>query len=211
MLISFYNTSMLKHVRREKSHTAIETKSDEQLMALYATNKNDGQRAFTVLYERHKGPLYRFVLKSVHNKAQADELFQDLWTRIIQHKDTFNAQQVFTTWAYTIARRLLIDYYRKSGKQYNQEFDESLVEHNQRSTSQYHLPEQAFEQKRHAKALQQAVTDLPAEQREVFLLFHEGNLSLQQIATVTNEPKERIKSRYRYAVQKLRKALKALL
>ncbi len=211
MLISLYNNNMLKPIKREISRKAIEIQSDEQLMVIYAKNKHHAQRAFSVLYERHKGPLYRFILRSINIDAQADEIFQDLWFRIIQHKDSFNPKQVFTTWAYTIARRLLIDYYRKQGKQYSQSFDESLTEHNEESTNQYQLPEQVFQQKQHAKALQQAVADLPLEQREVFLLFHESDLNLQQIAEVTNQPKERIKSRYRYAVHKLRNTLKVLL
>lgn len=206
MLLSFYNNNMLKRVNRE----TIETQSDEQLMVIYANNKNHAQRAFSVLYERHKGPLYRFILKSINQESQADELFQDLWFRMIQHKGQFNPKQSFTTWAYTIARRLLIDFYRKQGKRYEQAFDESLPEHNDESTHHYLLPEQALQQKCHAKALQHAVTELPPDQREVFLLFHESDLSLQQIADVTDQPKERIKSRYRYAVQKIKKMLKVL-
>ncbi|GAA4810092.1 RNA polymerase sigma factor [Marinicella pacifica] len=207
MLVSFYNNNMLKRVNRE----TIDNLNNEQLMVLYANNKNNAQRAFAVLYERHKGPLYRFVLKSINNEAQTDELFQDLWFRIIQHKDSFNPKQKFTTWAYTIARRLLIDFYRKQGKRFEQAFDEAMPEHNEEPTGSYALPEQVLQQKRHARALQQAVTELPPEQREVFLLFHEGDLSLQQIADITDQPKERIKSRYRYAVKKLKNTLQVLL
>lgn len=207
MLVSFYNNTMLKRVNRE----TIENLNDEQLMVIYANNKNNTQRAFSVLYERHKGPLYRFVIKSINNAAQTDELFQDLWFRIIQHKDKFNPKQSFSTWAYTIARRLLIDYYRKQGQRYEQAFDETMPEHNDEPSIQYTLPEQVLQQKRHAKALHKAVTELPPEQREVFLLFHESDLSLQQIADITDQPKERIKSRYRYAVKKLKNTLQVLL
>jgi len=206
MLLSFYNNNMLKRVNRE----TIETQSDEQLMVIYANNKNHAQRAFSVLYERHKGPLYRFMLKSINQESQADELFQDLWFRMIQHKGKFNPKQSFTTWAYTIARRLLIDFYRKQGKRYEQAFDEALPEHNDEPTHYYQLPEQVFQQKRHTKALHKAISELPQDQREVFLLFHEGDLSLQQIAEIIGQPKERIKSRYRYAVQKMKKMLKLL-
>ena len=207
MLISFYNNHMLKRVNRE----TIETQSDEKLMVIYANNKHHAQRAFAVLYKRHKGPLYRFVLKSINNESHADELFQDLWFRIIQHKDKFNSKQKFTTWAYTIARRLLIDDYRKHGRRYEQTYDDALPEHHDEPSGEYSLPEQVLQQKRHAKALQKAVTELPADQREVFLLFHESDLTLQQIADITGQPKERIKSRYRYAVNKLKNTLKVLL
>lgn len=207
MLVSFYNNTMLKRVHGK----TISQQSDEQLMVMYANNTHHAQRAFAVLYERHKGPLYRFVLKSINNETQADELFQDLWFRIIQHKDNFNAKQAFTTWAYTIARRLLIDYYRKQGKRYEQAFDESISEHHHETTGHYQLPEQVLQQKRHAKALHKAITELPPDQREVFLLFHEGDLTLQQIAEITHQPKERIKSRYRYALKKLKNTLQVLL
>ncbi len=198
---------MLKHVNRE----TIDNLNNEQLMVIYANNKKNAQRAFSVLYERHKGPLYRFLLKSINNETQTDELFQDLWFRIIQHKDSFNPKQTFTTWAYTIARRLLIDFYRKQGQRYEQAFDEAMQEHNEEPAGPYALPEQVLQQKRHARALQQAVTELPQDQREVFLLFHESDLTLQQIADITDQPKERIKSRYRYAVKKLKNTLQVLL
>jgi len=205
--IPLYNGFMLRRVKR----ASMTQKSDAQLMSIYAQNNIHSQRAFNILYERHKGPLYRFVLKSINNETQTDELFQDLWFRIIQHKDRFNPKQTFTTWAYTIARRLLIDYYRKQGRRYQQSYDDALPEHNDEPSGEYTLPEQVLQQKRHAKALQKAVTELPADQREVFLLFHESDLTIQQIADITDQPKERIKSRYRYAVKKLKNTLQVLL
>src|SRR5690606_26381365 len=102
-------------------------------------------------------------------------------------------------------------YYRKQGKRYEQAFDESKSEHHHESTGHYQLPEQVLQQKRHAKALHKAVIELPPDQREVFLLFHEGDLTLQQIAEITHQPKERIKSRYRYALKKLKNTLQVLL
>lgn len=205
--VSLYNGLMLRRVNR----ATFTQKTDAQLMVIYAQNNIHSQRAFNVLYERHKGPLYRFVLKSINNETQTDELFQDLWFRIIQHKDNFNAKQTFTTWAYTIARRLLIDYYRKQGKRFEHAYDDAIPEHNDESTGHYQLPEQVLQQKRHAQALHKAVTELPPDQREVFLMFHEGDLTLQQIAEITHQPKERIKSRYRYAVKRLKNTLQVLL
>lgn len=177
---------------------------DEELMLLFANNDiTRGQRAFECLYQRHKGPLYRFIRKSCNNEAQCDELFQDLWLRIINNKQSYNPEFKFTTWAYTIANRLLIDWFRKQGKNIE---DQSELEAEDHSFKQ---PDNELERKRLAKQLHQAITTLPEAQRRTFVLKHESDMSLSEVAVATEQPLERIKSQYRYAVNKLKSALEA--
>ncbi len=176
--------------------------NDEQLMLLFANNDiNQGQRAFECLYYRHKGPLYRFIKKSCNHEQQCDELFQDLWLRIIKNKAQFDPKHPFTTWAYTIANRLLIDWFRKQGKELFQSEDE---EH---ATNESTYPESELDRKRMAKHLQQAISTLPDAQRLTFVMKHESGMSLSQMAEATAQPLERIKSQYRYAVNRLKKAM----
>lgn len=177
---------------------------DEQLMILFANNDiSQGQKAFERLYQRHKGPLYRFIKKSCNNETQCDELFQELWLKIINNKQQFNPQYKFTTWAYTIANRLLIDWFRQNGKNI-----EDATDHEQKD-AELKQPENELERKRMAQHLQKAITQLPAKQRRTFVMKHEADMSLTEVAEATQQPIERIKSQYRYAVNKLKSTLES--
>ncbi|WP_154224450.1 sigma-70 family RNA polymerase sigma factor [Marinicella rhabdoformis] len=192
----------------------IDSSADEQLMLLFANNEKDigmdkAQRAFDRLYQRHKGPLYRFVKKTCNNEQDANEVFQELWLRIINNKSQFNPEYKFTTWAYTIANRLLIDWLRKNGKLKNsvspdETIDELAVALGE---NQLELPENELERKRMAKQLTEAITTLPDQQRMTFVMKHESGLSLSEVANATDQPLERIKSQYRYAIKKLKHTL----
>jgi RNA polymerase sigma-70 factor (ECF subfamily) len=70
--------------------------------------------AFEALYARHKAPLFRFVLRSVRERGQAEELHQDIWMRVIEARSRYEPQARFTTWLYTIAHNRLVDHWRKA-------------------------------------------------------------------------------------------------
>src|SRR5262245_5521431 len=85
---------------------------DEELMLAY----RDGDAgAFEKLYARHRGALYRFVLRSLKDRAVAEELFQEAWIRVIEARERYAASARFTTWLYTIAHNLLVDHWRRKG------------------------------------------------------------------------------------------------
>src|SRR5258706_14504725 len=85
---------------------------DEQLMLAY---REGDAGAFEELYRRHKGGLYRFVLRSVRDRALAEELYQEIWMRAIEARGRYEVQAKFTTWLYTIAHNRLVDHWRKRG------------------------------------------------------------------------------------------------
>src|SRR4051812_3780665 len=86
--------------------------ADEHLMLAYA---GGDAAAFEALYARHKGPVFRYLLRSVKEAAQADELFQDVWMRVIEARARYEATAKFTTWLYTIAHHRLVDHWRAKG------------------------------------------------------------------------------------------------
>ncbi|WP_269759028.1 sigma-70 family RNA polymerase sigma factor [Variovorax sp. E3] len=90
---------------------------DDQLMLAYAQGD---AAAFDVLYARHEGGLFRFVKRLLGARlvAQADEVFQDTWVRIISARDSFSPQgATWRTWAFTIAHNLAMDRLRVSGRE----------------------------------------------------------------------------------------------
>jgi RNA polymerase sigma-70 factor (ECF subfamily) len=169
-----------------------------RLMLAYA----DGDvAAFEQLYAHYRAPLYRFFLRQCQSRARAEELYQDLWMRVIQHRDSYQHKARFSTWLYRIAHNLLLDQHRKR-EPVSSEDDLDSVEADLDAdpARQYAAQESHL----HFLALLEA---LPDAQRQVFLLKEEGGLSLEEIAQVTGEDFENVKSRLRYAVKKLRQAL----
>ena len=84
--------------------------SDEALMLRYA--KGDAS-AFEELYMRHKAPVFRYMLKLCHNEAVAEELFQEVWMKLINARENYVVSAKFTTYLYRLAHNHFIDYYRK--------------------------------------------------------------------------------------------------
>ncbi|WP_162846922.1 sigma-70 family RNA polymerase sigma factor [Marinicella litoralis] len=175
-------------------------------MFKFSRNDDNQQRAFELLYQRHKGPLFRFIKKSINHEHDAKEIFQELWFKIINSKEQFNHQQKFTTWAYTIARRLLIDQFRKSGRTITMNGLDASSD-SQANEQPLKQPENQFETKQMAKALDHAISLLPLNQRQTFVMKHESGFSIKEIAQITAQPIEQTKSQYRYAVNKIKLAM----
>jgi RNA polymerase sigma-70 factor (ECF subfamily) len=177
--------------------------SDEQLMLAYA---GGDATAFEALYSRHKGPLFRFVLRSVKVHAQAEELFQEIWMRAIEARVRYRPEAKFTTWLYTIAHNRLVDHWRAKGL--------SLVslDDEEHAAAEPVAPPSAephanLEASRAAARLSDAIAALPLAQREAFLMHLEGDLTAAEIAAATGTHEEAAKSRLRYATAKLKEAI----
>jgi RNA polymerase sigma-70 factor (ECF subfamily) len=170
---------------------------DEQLMLAY----RDGDAgAFETLYARHRGALYRFVLRSLRDRAIAEELFQEAWIRVIEARVRYAPSAKFTTWLYTIAHNLLVDHWRKKGLTLvSLETDDVPVE----SAN----PARQLEGREALARFLRALEALPPAQREAFLLHEEAGLSVAEIAAATGSNEEAAKSRLRYAMTKLKSAV----
>ena len=178
-------------------------RSDEELMLAYA---GGDAGAFESLYARHKGPVLRFVLRSVKSRGEADELFQDVWMRAIEARARYRPEAKFTTWLYTIAHHRIIDHWRAKGlAAVSLDDEEGTVEEPQAPPSSE--PARMAEAADTARRLEAAIAALPLVQREAFLLHHEADLTAAQIAAATGTNEEAAKSRLRYAMSKLREAL----
>jgi RNA polymerase sigma factor (sigma-70 family) len=180
--------------------------SDEQLMLAYAAGD---AAAFDRLYGRHKGGVYRYLLRQSHEPRIADEMFQDVWMSVIRARLQYTPTAKFTTWLYRVAHNRLIDNYRASGQvtlvSADDESNGDAV--NDIAAAPGLEPPQHTERRELAERLRAALKVLPYVQREAFLLQQEGGLSLDDIAELTGTGMETVKSRLRYAVAKLRAAL----
>ena len=185
---------------------AAETR-DEDLMLAYAAGN---AAAFDALYARHKGGVYRYVLRHCGHAGIADELFQDVWMNMIRARASYIPSARFTTWLYRVAHNRFIDHWRATGHvelvtagpddDADDPLDAIPAAHNDE-------PEARANARELSGRLQAAFASLPTAQREAFLLHQEGGLELAEIAALTGAGVETVKSRIRYAVTKLRTEL----
>jgi RNA polymerase sigma-70 factor (ECF subfamily) len=183
---------------RERAHS-----SDQDLMQAYAAGD---AAAFDTLYARHKGGVYRYLLRQCRDAGIAEQLFQDVWMNLIRVRATYQPSAKFTTWLYTLAHNRLIDHHRASGRvtlvSTDDESHAELV--SALPASRRHEPESRASNRELGARLKDAVAALPAAQRDAFLLQQEGGLTLEEIAALTGVGTETVKSRLRYATNKLR-------
>jgi len=171
-------------------------RSDETLMMAYA---DGNMEAFELLYNRHRGPLYRYILRQVSDAATANDLFQGSWEKIIKASGSYKPSAPFKAWMYRIAHNHVVDYFRRIRPV--SEIPPDQIE------AKNPAPEKQLLDEQRSSDLRAAVNQLPAEQKDALLLKLEAGLDLQTIADVTGVNRETAKSRLRYAVGKLKKNL----
>jgi len=180
-----------------------ETPTDKSLMLAYA----DGDTgAFETLYQRHRQGLYRYVLYSCGNEADTAELYQDIWLRVVNGREAYQADAPFTAWLYRIAKNRIVDHYRSQGKIKTEEFDEHKSD--VAVIAPPLQPEEAARIGEMRTVLQSALDTLPDKQRDAVLQRHVAGLSLTEMGTMNGEKVETVKSRLRYALVKLRSQLR---
>nr|MBP9150476.1 sigma-70 family RNA polymerase sigma factor [Rhodoferax sp.] len=181
--------------------------------------------AFEALYRRHEGRLFRFVRRVLGAAlaAQADEVFQDTWMKIIQARVRFEPGQArWTTWAFAIAHNTCLDQLRKSGREVSQhelaggnnedDNDDTVLDWLQtRLGDNSPSSEDSAHWRAAGQQLMHCLQQLPDTQRAAFLLHHEDDCSLQEMAAALQIALEAAKSRLRYAMTKLRGCMGAYL
>ena len=188
---------------------------DDQLMLAYA--RGDAA-AFDVLYARNEGALFRFVrrLLGASLAAQADEVFQDTWMRIISARAGFSPQgAAWRTWAFTIAHNLAMDRLRASGREVGVEARDDGSDPLDWIAATLDMTHPSSEDvafwRAAGRQLLHCLDELPDAQRAAFLLHHEDGASIEDLAHRLGLQFETAKSRLRYALQKLRGCMRRYL
>ena len=178
---------------------------DEDLMLGYCAGD---AAAFDLLYQRHRGGLYRYLLRQCRQGAVAEELFQDVWMNLIRARDAYTPSAKFATYLYRLAHNRLIDHYRKHARGATLSYDdETGPQIDEAAAPRAAQPDAVYDLKQQAGALLRLIEDLPEPQREAFLLQQEAGLSVEEIAAATGVTRETAKSRLRYALAKLRQGM----
>jgi RNA polymerase sigma-70 factor, ECF subfamily len=172
---------------------------DDALMLRYAAGE---AQAFDVLYARHKGAIYRFFLRQM-SRADSEECHQEVWLKLINARSAFQPRGEFKAWLFTIAHHTLTDRHRRQMK--HAASDAAIAPDDVADPGA--APEDAIGLRREAERLFRLIARLPYAQREVLLMKEQAGFSLADIARITGATEEGVKSRLRYATQKLRQAV----
>jgi RNA polymerase sigma-70 factor (ECF subfamily) len=185
--------------------------TDESLMIRF---QSGDRAAFTVLVRRHQGPLFNFALRYLRSSPAAEEVVQDAFVRVVQNAAEFKHEARFSTWLYTIARNLCIDQTRKRALRRHPSLDEpkkaeegdgpTLGEQTADAKASVERAVVSLEIRERVAA---AIDALPEEQREVFLMREVSNLPFKEIAEIVGISENTVKSRMRYALERLQEAL----
>jgi RNA polymerase sigma-70 factor (ECF subfamily) len=188
----------------------MDVETDEQLMQAF---REGDPRAFELLLARHERKVWQFLRRSVGDPVLAEDLLQEVFLRVIKARLEWKGESKFTTWVYAIARNLCVDHARRAVHRDARSLDAPTRPDEEASET---LHDRLADGGRDAEGLasdgevrarvEAAVASLPPDQREVFLLREVMDMPFAEIAAVVGAPEPTVKSRMRYALERLREA-----
>lgn len=164
--------------------------------------KNGDSTAFGPLIDLYKRQLYSYLLKICGEKMTAEDLFQETLVKVWRGFKRYNEQNKFSSWLFSIAHNVGMDYHRKQKTRSNEMTTDDLPEQSNNVT-----PVDEFEAEELKSVINTAVDKLPVRQKRVFLLRQHGNMKFKEIANITGEPLNTVLAHMNYAVKKLRKVI----
>ncbi len=189
----------------------LEKLSDEDLMGRFAHGDN---QAFELLLSRYRQQLYGFIYRNLGRHDRADDVFQDVFFEVIRARRQYRPGLKFSAWLFRIARNRAVDRLRRDALREMASLDDpregeggdgdGLVG---RMACAQPDPERVAMESELARALEVAMDRLPHEQREVLWLKETSGLSLAEVARVVGTSENTVKSRLRYALEKIRAEL----
>jgi len=185
-------------------------RTDEELLAAYQQGDTG---AFELLLRRHRAPLFSFLSRMLGDRERAEDLAQEAFLRIVKGAQAWEHRARFQTWLFTIARNLCVDASRRDRFRRADSLDAQGPDDEPAMVDS--VPGREIDPARGAESarlrplLQKALLSLPAEQREVFILREQAGVPFKEIAGMIGVNENTVKSRMRYALEGLRKALLA--
>ena len=161
--------------------------------------------AFSELYDLLEPRLTSFVMRRTRDAAKTEDLVQQTFMQMHSARRHFTRGASVTAWAFAIARRLLIDIYRKSGREYLEEFENG--EEGRELAAPGELPDTAAAHSRLTQRLQQELRRVPESNRRAFQLVHGDGLTAAEAAEVLGTTAMAVRLRVHRAYEALRAAL----
>jgi RNA polymerase sigma-70 factor (ECF subfamily) len=178
----------------------VESQTDSFVMQLVQTG--DTAR-LAVLFERHHLALFRYLLRLTRDRALSEDLVQDVFLRVLKYARSYDPDQPFAVWLYSMARHALFDARRKWRSETT---DDGIGE----IRSSDPMPEELFTRKQDVQYLEKALQQLPADKREVLVLSRFHDLRHEEIGRILECEAGTVKVRIYRALKELRAAFCAM-
>ena len=178
---------------------------DEILVAQFQAGRPD---AFDDLMKRYKGQIYAYLLRSVKNYEDAEELTIEVFFKAYRALDTWKPQARFSTWLYKIAHNLSIDFHRAKSRRHTYSLDDDeFVLEEPTAADMWSNPEWEIEEKDRHRVIREAIDQLSPKQKEVFMLNRYQGLQIKEITEVLGMAEGTVKIHLHRAVKKLQTLL----
>jgi len=181
---------------------------DEELVV--RLRRGDGA-ALRQLVERHRGPLYGYLVRMLASREDAEDLFQEAFLRVVRHAERFDEQQRFKPWLYAIATNLVKNKYRsrsyRNAVSLDQDGEEAGGDLASRLAGRSPRPMEEAVRSELCGRVRDVVQGLPEKGRAALVLFYYQGLSYQEISEVLEVPLGTVKSRIHNALSRLSRDL----
>lgn len=183
-----------------------EENSDKELVEAF---KAGDAEALGLLMERHRDALYGYLLRLTSRPDAADDLFQEVFLKLVRNPAAYNEREKFRAWLFTVARNAAMDRFRRESSrgEVPLEGDGEKAGPGDFAASADPGPAEAFYNKDLGQRIEEALSSLSADQREVFYLRHYSGLSFKEMADMLGVPIGTVLARMSRAAARLREKL----
>ena len=184
----------------------------EEDPALLQRLRDRDERAFRAIVEKHRDKVFNITLRMLGNRAEAEDLAQEVFITVFKTIDQFRQESKFSTWLYRVTVNHCKNRIKYLAVRHDRDRDELDDTANKSTNGQIgapmpHAPDRALEGAQMEKLLQEAIAGLDDDQRVVVVLRDVEDLSIEEICEITGLPDGTVKSRLHRARLVLRKRL----
>jgi RNA polymerase sigma-70 factor (ECF subfamily) len=178
--------------------------------------KRGDRAAFAGLVEKYQQPLFNFIFRTLRDETETEDVAQNTFLQVWKSRARYERTAKFSTWLFTIARNLCLNEIRRRSRHPADSLEETHPEHDDQPTRQYEdkkvfLPTETALHGELAQKIEEALADLPENQRTAILLCRQDELSYEEIAEVLDCSLSATKSLIHRGRETLKGKLKAYL
>jgi RNA polymerase sigma-70 factor, ECF subfamily len=178
--------------------------------------KRGDRAAFAELVEKYKQPVMNFVFRSLRDEIEAEDLAQNVFLQVYKSRSRYKQTAKFSTWLFTIARNLCLNELRRRSRHPAESIEETHAENEDQPRQQYEdksqlAPPETLLQGELAQKIEEALAELPENQRSAILLCRQDDLSYEEIADILDCSLSATKSLIHRGRETLKERLKRYL
>ena len=189
--------------------------ADPDAMLMLRVKRGD-RAAFAELVEKYKQPLFNFVFRTLRDETETEDVAQNTFLQVWKSRARYQRTAKFSTWLFTIARNLCLNEIRRRSRHPAESLEETHPEHDDQPSRQYEdkkifLPTETTLHGELAQKIEEALAELPENQRTAILLCRQDELSYEEIAEVLDCSLSATKSLIHRGRETLKEKLKRYL